>query len=272
MRISAFLMPFFTLLTGAAGYYLRLLELWNVFDTETGLPRRGAAITYVLIGLTAVFLTVTFVFALRTRLRFISPRGFENAFGAEAIAYPAVFFLIGAIWLGATVMFFLNINAQGNVQFAEVCFSVLSALSAISVSLFAAEVYHSPHRKSKLVLSIVPTFFTCFWLIRVYSQNASNPILLSYCYQCLAIISATLGFYFTSGFAYNRSALGKTIFAYCAAIYFCFVTLADEHTTGIKLIFFTIIVINAIYLSMLIRNMQRKDYISEQINSTSFES
>ena len=263
MRISAILVPFFALLTGAAGYYLRMLELWNIFETETGLPRTGAVITYLLIGLAIAYLFIMLLYSLHTRRGFSSPRGFKNAFGAEPVTYPFVFSLVGAIWLIATIISFISMNAQGDILTAELFFFILSALSAISVSLFAIEIYLDSHRKSKLVLSIVPTLFMCFWLIRVYSENASNPILLSYCYQCLAIISATLGFYFTSGFVYNRSALAKTIFAYCTAIFFCFVTLADEHTTGIKLIFFCIIVINAINLSMLIKNMQIKNDLSE---------
>ena len=260
MRVSSFFMPFFALFAGASGYYLRSMELRTVFDAHTGLPQRGAVVTYALIGLSAVFLCIILIFTLCARAKFASPSGFVNAFGTEPLAYPSIFFLIGIVWLGATVLYFLNIYTQGSIQLSELCFSILSALSAISVSLFAIEVYQNPRRKSKYALSIVPTIFMCFWLILLYRQNASNPILLSYCYQCLAIISSALGFYFTSGFIYNRPAPGKTIFSFFAAIYFCLVALADEHTMSIKFIFIAIIVINVIYSSMLIRNMVRKDY------------
>ena len=258
MRTSAVTMPFFALLAGAAGFYLRLTELWNVFDERTGLPRRGAGVTSALIALSAAFLLIIILFSLRAGLRYSSPGGFENAFGAEALSYPFVFFIIGLVWLGATIMHLVELNADGAIPASELVFSILSALAAISTSLFAIEIYQDPRRKAKQALSIVPTIFMCYWLILLYRNNASNPILLSYCYQCLAIIASAVAFYFTSGYAFNKPALIKTIFSYFAAIYFSFVTLADAHPPGIKLIFISIIAVNVIYSSMLIRNIQRK--------------
>ena len=258
MRISAYFMPFFALVAGFSGYYLRLMELWNVFDEQTGLPQRGAGITIALIALTIAFLIIIAVFAVLVRLKRSSPHGFENAFGTESLAYPFIIFIIGIVWLGATVKYFIEINAAETMQVSEVVFAILSALSAISAAFFAMEIYQDPRRKTKLALCVIPTLFMCYWLILLYKRNASNPILLSYCYQCLAIISSTLGFYFTSGYVYNRLAPAKTIFAFLAAIYFCFVALADKQATSIKLIFIVIIAINLIYSSMLIKNLTKK--------------
>ena len=258
MRISAFSMPLFALFAGAAGYYIRLMELWNVFDDRTGLPQRGAGITLVLIILSVVYLLIVFIFALRVRLKHVTPRGFENAYGTESLAYPFIFLLIGLAWLGATAKHLIDLKALGTIPLSEVYFSVLSALSAIATALFAIEMYQDPRRKSRFALSVVPAAFTCFWLVLLYMRNSANPILLSYCYQCLAIIASTLGFYFTSGFIYNKPAPAKTIFAYFASIYFCFVTLADGHTFSIKIIFIALIIINVVYSSMLIRRIQGK--------------
>ena len=258
MRTSAYVMPFFALFAGFSGYYLRLMELWNVFDEQTGLPQRGAGITIALIALTVVFLIIIAVFAVLVKIKRTSPRGFENAFGTEPLAYPLIFFIIGIVWLGATVKYFVDALAEGAIKTSEVFFAVLSALSAISAAFFAMEIYQDPRRKAKLALSVVPTLFMCFWLILLYKQNASNPILLSYCYQCLALISSALGFYFTSGYVFNRQAPAKTIYAFLAAIYFCFVALADKQTAGIKLIFIAVIAINLVYSSMLIKNLTAK--------------
>ncbi|MCL2125463.1 MAG: hypothetical protein FWH33_05680 [Oscillospiraceae bacterium] len=258
MRTSAITMPFLALLAGAAGCYLRLKELWNVFDAMTGLPQRGATITYSLIGLCAAFLLIMFIFTLISGLKYKSPKGFEHAYGAEALAYPLVFFIIGIAWLGASVKYFLDMNADGILPRSELVFAILSALSAVSMSLFAIEVYQDPRRRAKLALSLVPSLFMCYWLIILYRNNASNPVLLSYCYQCLAVLASTLGFYFTSSYAYNKPAYCKTVFSYFAAIFFCFITLADDHDIGTKLIFVALIAINVIHSSMLIRNLEKK--------------
>ena len=252
-------MPFFGLLAGAAGFYLRLVELMNVFDRRTGLPERGALITLILIALAAAYLIIALLFSIRVGTKHKSPKGFENAFGTDPLTYPFAFCVIGVIWLGATVKYFIDLNSAGVIVTGEIYFSVLSALAAISVAFFSVEMYQDPRRKMIFALSIVPTLFMCFWLVLLYKRNAANPVLLSYCYQCLAIIASALGFYFTSGFVYNKPAPGKTIFSYLAAIFFCFVTLADDHSMTIRLIFAALIAMNVTYASMLIKNLRLKE-------------
>ena len=258
MRLSSVFMPFFALIAGAVGFYLRLMELMNVFDIHTGLPARGSGITIALIAMSALFLLLVLVFCIRAADKHTSPPGFENAFGTDPLTYPFAFSVIGLVWLGATIKQFIDVNAAGALLPSELCFLILSALAAISVAFFAIEMYQDPRRKMTFALSIVPTLFMCFWLVLIYKQNAANPVLLSYCYQCLAVIATALGFYFTSGFVYSKPAPGKTVFFYLAAIYFGFVTLADGHGLTIRLIFAAIIAMNVTYSSMLIRNLRKK--------------
>ena len=258
MRIFSVFMPFFALIAGAAGFYLRLMELMNVFDADTGLPARGAGVTLGLVALSVLFLLLAFVFCLRVADKHVSPAGFENAFGTDPLTYPFAFSIIGLVWLVATIKQFLDLKSSGTLLQGDLYFLILSALAALSVAFFAIEMYQDPRRKMTFALSMVPTLFMCFWLILIYKQNAANPVLLSYCYQCLAVIASALGFYFTSGFVYNKPAPGKTIFFYLAAVYFGFVTLADGHDTTIRLIFAAIIAMNVTYSSMLIRNLRLK--------------
>jgi len=258
MRISAFFVPFFAFLAGVGGFYLRLSELLNVFDARSGLPERGAATTVWLLALSAVYLSAVFVFALIASSKNKAPQGFENAFGTDPLAYPVLFILIGVAWLAGTMMYFFDLNSSGRLEMIDIYFIALSALSAISIAVFAIEMYQDSRRKSPFALSIVPTVFLCLWLILLYRQNASNPVLLSYGYECLAIVFAALSFYFTSGFLYGKPAPGKSIFAYYATIYFCLVTMADDHHISIKVIYAAIIAASTIHSSMLIRNLERK--------------
>ena len=267
MKIASVMMPLFALVAGVVGFYLRILELWNIFDERTGLPERGAAVTIILIALSVALLLIVLAFSYITVKRHSSPEGFENAFGTEPLKYPVTFTIIGIIWLGATVKHFLDVNTAGGLPAAEIYFSVLSAMSAISIILFNIEVYQNPQRRTKLALSVVPVLFMCFWLILLYRQNASNPVLLSYSYSCLAIMFAALGLYYTCGFVFCKPAPGKTIFSSLAAIYFCFVTLADRHSFGIRLIFISLIAVNVVYSSMLIKNLRVREQNSEQGSS-----
>jgi len=258
MRISSFFLPFFALLAGIGGFYLRLSEQLNVFDPVTGLPDRNAATTSWLIALSITFTLLILVFAISASARHKAEKGFESAFGTDPFAYPIIMTLIGIAWLVGTYIYFADLNAQGTLAANAVYFIIASALSAISVVLFAIEMYQDSRRKAPFALSVVPTIFMCFWLILLYRQNASNPILLSYVYQCIAIVATALSFYFTSGFLYGKPAPGKSIFMYYVAIYFCAVSLADDIHMGIRIIYCALIATNVVYSSMLLRNLQRK--------------
>ena len=251
-------MPFFAILAGVGGYYLRTSERLNVFDPITGLADRNAATTLWLIVFSVAFLIAIIIFAIIAAARHKALVGFENAFGTDPLSYPIIFSLIGIVWLIGTFMYYSDLNSMGEMTAIDIYFIVFSALSAISVTFFAIEMFQDSRRKAPFALSVVPTVFMCFWLILLYRQNASNPVLLSYIYQCLAIVASALSFYFTSGFLYDKPAPGKAIFSYYAAIYFCAVTLADDHHMSIQIIFGTLIIANIVHSSMLLRNLQRK--------------
>jgi len=258
MRVSAFFTPFFAILASVLGYYLRVSELANVFDPETGLAMRNAETTFWLITLSVVFVASIIIFAAITASRHQALPGFEDAFGTDPLSYPIVFVLIGISWIVGTYMHYLALSSSVTLNMIDIVFLSFSAISAISVTFFAIEMYQDSRRKAPYALSVIPTVFLCFWLILIYRQNASNPVLLSYVYMCFALLANALSFYFTSGFLYGKPSPGKSIAAYYSAIYFCAVTLADDHSLGIKVILCAMIAANLIHSVMLIRNLQKK--------------
>ena len=258
MRISAFVIPFFAVIAGVCGLNLRLAEHNNVFDAITGLPSRNAVTTSWLIILSVFFVLFIIAFAVIVAVKHKALPGFESAFGTDPFAYPVIFVLIGIVWIIGTFMYFSYLNRINAVSLNDIYFIAFSIISAVSTVFFAIEMYKDSRRNAAYILSIIPTVFMCFWLIFIYRHNASNPILLSYIYQCLAIVASALGFYFTSGFLYGKPAPGKSIVSYYAAIYFCFVSLADSLPSGIKLIYCAMIAINLVHATMLLKNLQPK--------------
>jgi len=258
MRISAFFVPFLAIVAGVGGFFLRSSEHANVFDVLTGLPVRNSATTYALVLTSVIFIVAISLFAVRIAIKHKALPGFESAFGTDPFAYPVIFIVIGIAWLIGTFLYFTGLNANDENNLTDIFFIIFSALSAISVTFFAIEMYQDSRRNAPYALSVVPTVFMCFWLIFVYRQNASNPILLSYIYQCIAIIASALSFYFTSGFLYGKPAPGKAVVSYYAAIYFSIVTLADGHPIGVVFIFCSLIAANLVHSTMLLWNLQSK--------------
>jgi len=258
MRISSFFLPFFSILAGIGGFHLRLSERLNVFDAVTGLPDRNAATTYSLIVLSAAFTVGILIFAIRVAAKHKALSGFENAFGTDPFAYPVIFALIGIIWLIGTFLYFIGLNINDVFAVSDLLFVAFSAISAISVTLFAIFMYQDSRRISLYALSIAPTVFMCFWLIFLYKENASNPIVLSYVYQSIALVTTALSFYFTSGFLYGKAAPGKAVFAYYTSIYFCIMILADSYPLGVNMIIVAVIATNIVHSFMFLRNLQSK--------------
>ena len=264
MRKAARVMPIIIVIDGIAGYYIRNKERLNVFNADTGLPTPGASETITLLVLVAAVLIVTFIFALRTGLNYTSQDGFDHAYGVDILAYPVAFVIVGAVWLFGTIKVFFDMNAEGALSGGEYLYIALSALSAISIALFAIGIYQDPRRRSLLMLSVIPALFMCLWLVLMYRQNAANPTLLEYSYKFLAATSAALGFYYTSGFVHSKPAPGKTIFFYLNSVFFCMITLADDHGTGVKLILVSIVIISMIHASMLTKNLVKKELVTKQ--------
>jgi len=252
-------MPLLTLLFGIVGYNLRVLEHRNVFDPITGLPERGATTTHMLFALTALFLLVTFLFVLFSILRNKSSKKFGLAFGTDKLYYPFVVTVIGAAWaIGALVYFFELRSYYDALDTIDIIFIISSGVAACSVIIFAYEIFGETERRTPYKLSVIPILFMCFWLVLMYRDNASNPVLLGYVYQILAIAFASLAFYCTACFVYGKSVPGKAIFSYFSAIYFCTITLADGHPVGINIILVAVIAFCFFYASRLIRSMERK--------------
>jgi len=257
MRVSAFLLPLFSILAGIGGFLFRRSEHINVFDVITGLPVRDAPV-FGLAIYSLIFVIIVVVFAVRASIKHKALDGFESAFGTDPLLYPVIFVLIGMLWIAGTYLHFANIAGNREISVDDILFITFSALSAISVTFFAIEMYQDSRRNAPYALSVVPTLFLCFWLILVFRDNSTNPTLISYSYQSLAIVASALGFYFTAGFLYGKPAPGRAIFAYNSAIFFSIITLADDHSFGITLLIYAIISANVVYSVMLIRNLQRK--------------
>ncbi|MCL2627302.1 MAG: AAC(3) family N-acetyltransferase [Oscillospiraceae bacterium] len=258
MRKFAIIAPLLSLAAGCGGFVLRRLEHIHVFDPITGLPARGALISHYLLALIAFFLLAACLFAAVTTSKKAPDDGFAKAFGTEFLFYPASLVIIGLVWFCGTILYIFGILGKDVLQTMNIYFILLSFLSAAATAFFAIEVYQQSQKKMPYALSIVPTLFFCFWLIWEYSQNAANPVLFVYVYQCLAIISAALCFYNISNFVYNKATPGKAIASFCSAIFFCAIALADDVGLGITLIYIAVIAAAAVHLFMLILNLKPK--------------
>ena len=259
MRKSAVIMPLVALLAGVLGMFVRRRELATVFDSATGLAESYAPSSVLLISLSAVIIMLSVVIAVVVSGRSKAERDYTRAFEPDSFLYVGASFVFGVGWLAAVVLQFIRLRSVGIMTIIDWFFMLLAAIAAVSVIILAIGAYTRRRGSGMIVFSIIPSLFFCYWLIILYKDNATNPVLLDYCYQSLAIAAAALSFYFAAGYAFKKAAVGWTLFSYLITIFFCVVVLADSVGLPIRLMFGIIAVVSALNANAFVRNLKDKD-------------
>lgn len=269
MRKSAVVIPLAALLAGAIGFIIRQMEVNTGFDSATGFAKRDFQVTNILIGLSVLVIVLAAVFALLASRKYKAENDYTKAFAPKGFVYIALSFILGIGWLAADVLYFIEKRAAAlsdamalpapGVNVIDYIFVFLAAVTAVSLLLMARSAYRGHGGSELIAFSVAPSIFFCFWLIILYKDNAANPVLLSYCYQCLAIAAATLSAYFSAGFVFKKSVTGKTLFSFLLTIFFCAVVLADHVILPIKLFFGVTMLFQLMNTVVFIRNLKRKE-------------
>jgi hypothetical protein len=260
MRKSAVAIPIIALIAGAFGFFIRQTELNTAFESVTGLAKRNAQPTLILIGLSVAVIVLAAVFAIIAGSKYKAENDYSKVFAPKGYLYIGVSFLLGLGWIVADALYLLNKSGTA-LSFIDIVFIFLSAVAALAVIVLARGAYKGRGGNEMLLFSIVPSIFFCYWLIILYKNNAANPILLSYCFQCIAIAAAALSYYFSAGFVYNKSVTGRALFSFLVTIFFCAVVLADNVILPIKMIFAVTMILQFVNTVIFIRNLKRKSEI-----------
>jgi hypothetical protein len=261
MRKSAVAIPIIALIAGAFGFLFRQMEINTAFERVTGFAKRGALSTTLLLVLSVLVIILATLFAVLTRNKYKAENDYSKAFAPKGFLYIGVSFILGLGWIIADVFYFLNKRAAAALTVIDFIWIFLAAVTAFSLVFLARGAYKGRSGTEMLLFSIVPPIFFCFWLIVLYKDNAANPVLLSYCFQCLAIAAATLSFYFSAGFVYKKAVTGRALFSFLITIYFCAVVLADTVILPVKVFFGIMLILHFIASVVFIRNLKQKDKV-----------
>ena len=270
MRKSAVVIPLLALVAGVIGFLIRQVEVTTAFEAGTGFAKRGEAITAVLIAVSvaAVVLAVAAGTLISRRRR--AESDYSSVFSTRGMAYFALSLIMGIVWLAADAMYFLDVYNRtrettglfamtGGFPILDAIFVFLAAVSAISVISLAWGARIGRGGTGMMIFSVIPSVFFSFWLILLYKNNASNPVILQYAYHCLAIAAAALSAYFSAGFVYKKVATGRMLFSYLVTIFFCTTVLADDITLPLKLIFAVAALGALVSCVVYLKNLKRKD-------------
>ncbi len=259
MRKSAVILPLAALVAGALGLFVRRNELTTVFDSTTGLAERYAPVTVLLIGLSVAVIVLSAVAGIVIASRQQAEKDYSRAFTPGGFLYVGASFVLGVGWLAAVVLQYVRLRSVGIVTLIDWIFMLLATLSALSVIILALGAYTRRRGAGMVTFSVLPSLFFCFWLIILYKDNATNPVLIDYCYESLAIAGAALSFYFGAGYAFRKAKPGWTIFSYLVTIFFCVVVLADNIGLPIRLMYGITGAVSWINLNVFVKNLKGKN-------------
>jgi hypothetical protein len=112
--------------------------------------------------------------------------------------------------------------------YAQLAFFALSAVSACGAAFVAHAAFTGRSGGFYRLLSIVPPIFYSYWMILLYRDHASDPVIVNYGYECLAVAAAAMCFYFLAGCLFGKHEPGKTLFCAVMTIFLCGAVSADS--------------------------------------------
>lgn len=216
------------ILYGGCGAFIRSNELQNAYDLN-GLHISGYTLTYVLIGLSILFVLLAAVFS---RLA-LKPR--ENS------SYEAVFSghfpvdLLAGFCLVASAVIGMYVQINSELVVMQFILQMLAFISGVCIIAISVRCKSGKIEASTGILALLPVFFTCLWMILTYRDWGRDPVLLDYVYGLLALVFATVGIFHAAGFKFKEPRYRLTMFFNLVGAYFSIITLADTHTLSVFL-------------------------------------
>ncbi len=225
---KAVLFTFMSLVFGAGGALLRRIELIQAFESG-GLPILGHPMTVALIVLSVFFAVFSGALMLWLRQAGLNLAGKEQT-GSVSRKLGAAECCLGVIALAA-------MGASAVVRFRDpACFCgkfemVLCALTVLGAACgivsFVMLARADGAGKAGLM---APAAVMCVYLVYVFRQDGSDPVLLHYVFGLLAVTVSLLSMYYFAGAYYEYSKPSVNMFFAMTGIYLCMVALADDRS------------------------------------------
>lgn len=245
MRKKKLLTTEAVLFAGIIAAFLRFVEIRTIFEPATGLAVQNSLISILLAILTIAILIKAVWYSISLTANDCIEIKTERPFSISKVGVAVISVLGAIIALGSAVNYFLDIKES---TLFRALFLILGVLSGISMIVM------SNGKVAKTgTWACIPTLFMCYWLVLTYKENNTNPVLLEYCYRCLAAAAATSSFYYAAGHYYGKISPKRTIVSHLAGIYFCLLTVSDTDNIAQAVMYVALAIYQLIVICAYIR-------------------
>lgn len=256
-----YMIPISAPVAGIVGFGMRWMERREGF--VDGLPVPGDPMTIGLIALCVLMAAASLVFALMLPAKWEAD--YDTAFAAEGDKlYATASILAAFLLIGSAALTALGWAGMGEgrmaLQFAPLrALLALAGVPAGGCMLFTVKNRFRGGDTANLRFpTLMPGYFACVWLVCTYQRQAStDPILLNYVYELLAVLCILLALYYAASFAFQRPRLRQAVAFSLLGCFLSLVTLADGHAWDDTVRFAAMAVYLAAQAYLLLRNSQR---------------
>lgn len=208
--------PFGAVGLGAVGAVLKYIQNKSSYD-DKGLIPHGDPVTAVMTAITVIFCIAALLISRKIAKPGKDTRSYPEAFpigklealGIEAAS--AVIVIASFMVQEGTVV--LAGRAVNFTAILGVCAGVCCGLLALTAAL-------GRKGQEQCLFSSVPALFFCYLMAMVYKGYAGKPIISQYCYECMALGSAAVSFYFGAGHTFGRGNAFGNVLSQTLSVYF----------------------------------------------------
>lgn len=269
MQKPVFLFSIVSLFLAAAGLAVRLAELSAAFDPISGLTV-FSPLTVVMVGLSLIAALFYIFFSRKVKLP-AQPRDYISAFQPGSSLTFIVSIIAFLVMCAGAYLCYLTGLAKVSAAASGV-FALLAVLSGASYFTLSFNALKRRGHGDMMLSSVIDVIFLCYWTIIYYRQQAANPVLIEGMYSFLGLCSATLAFFYATGFTAQRPAPRSYLLFAGLAIFFCIIALANASSIAYGLFYLVLIVRFYIGVIQLIRNSEKTESSSGEAGGSSDKS
>lgn len=258
-----FAIPAVSVVAGIVGGILRHIQINTVFEADTGLAKTMAPVSVALCLLSVLVVAASLIFGKKTTTETKDSLKFSEAFGCGKISF-VISVLAGFVMAVCSVIR----ESQYLVyygSFAVNIFAILGFATGISVIAMAIFAYKGKNSIELYLFSVIPVAFYCYIMAAEYKAGSTSPVLINYCYGCIAFGAAAVSHYVCSGFVFDRAKAWLTAAIMPISVYFMTVTLADDRDIYMTLIILAELIVTLLNFVNFILSPNETAFIKQEI-------
>jgi len=203
MRKNALTVLLATLVVSVFGAFLRWLQTKNIFEAETGLPIRGAAISIVCVVYCVLVLAAIIAFA-RLCVKNYTAATEPAAALRCGTAVPKVLAIVFAVIFVCGALVVLFTAEYSRFPMLQRVFGAFAIFGGLCFPFFPPKRENGGMGTARTA-SVILTLVCCFWLIFDYRTNAESPVVWEYAPEVLALAMTTLGVFQIAAYYHGRA-------------------------------------------------------------------